>query len=213
MTKQNDTHNRCENYNYARNSVMIRVFELLQLLFGLLLFSMVDISFAILYLVFYIMVNGFFYFIKCRNCYYFGGECLEGKISKLLFKTAPATKQSIRKITQSKPLVVLDYLKNLLPLIAPLYIVITGDLWNGAVLFAFYIIAWGIISNVTVRSKCICCEQGKQSCSAYRSALKIQKNETVKNNKKSLYLSIGALILIYVWVLVYYVLKSTIGII
>lgn len=197
----------CENKSYTNSSYLISSFELAQFIFGLLIFNMIHTGLAIAYFVFFLIVAIYFYDIKCRNCYYFGRECVDGRLAKLLFKTENEPKKSIRLISTKRSLIILDYLKALLPVVGALYIA-TSTLEKGLLLAAFYFLSWIIISNLLVRRKCICCEQRKLSCGANQASLTLVKKEAADKNNRDIQLNIVGLFAIYLWVILYIILPA-----
>lgn len=195
----------CVNKSYSSGSLLISIFEIAQLIFGVLIFYKLGLLAALIYLVFFIAVSVYFYYIKCRNCFYYGGDCVDGKIAKILFRNKPEKKKSIRLLNSNKSLIILDYLKALLPLLGAAYITFLS-FEKGILLIAFYFLGWMILSNLLVRRKCICCKQGKISCGAKKATLTLIKKESPEKNNRNIKLNIIGLVAVYLWVFIYLVL-------
>ena len=105
---------------------------------------------------------------RCVYCYYYGKGCYTGLgiISKLFFKKGDS--KEFKNPKNLIPAMIFSFAALLLPLIAGIYLLVTGFSLSILALFAAYMLV-AVIPGFVLRKDLFCkhCKQGKLGCPAY----------------------------------------------
>jgi hypothetical protein len=136
---------------------------------GAFILSLIGLPWALLYLLFVVVLEVRLVSGHCRDCYYFGKTCAfgKGRLSALLFRKGNPERFSQMTLTWKD--IVPDFLVILVPVMAGVVLLVQEFSWT-VLLSVIVLLLLGFAGNAFVRGHLACrfCKQREPGCPAER---------------------------------------------